>query len=120
MKFALVTLYVQDMEKSLTFYNNILEIPIIKRQPIGSGKELVFLGIDNEVNLELIPSEDKITYSGFSIGFETKDLPSAKQRLADNGYAVKREFSPAPSTTLCFLDGPNGEQIELIEYKNLY
>lgn len=117
MKFALATLYVKDMEKSLEFYNTILEIPIIRRQPVGPNKELVFMGVDGQANLELIPSDSAVTYSGFSVGFEVDSLSDIKKRLAANGYMIEQEFSPAPTTTLCFLSGPNGEKVELIEYK---
>jgi lactoylglutathione lyase len=105
------------MKKSLEFYNNLLEIPIVRRHIIGPGKELVFMGIDGEVNLELIPSDEKNSYSGFSIGFEVDDLPAIKERLNKHGYPVKREMSPDNSTTLCFLTGPNGEDVELIGKK---
>ncbi len=117
MRFALATLYVKNMKKSLAFYNAMLEIPVIKRQPIGPDKELVFLGVEGQPNLELIPTDDDMSYSGFSIGFDVDDLSAMKERLAANGYAVKREFSPDPSTVLCFLDGPDGEEVELISRK---
>jgi lactoylglutathione lyase len=117
MRFALATLYVKNMKKSLVFYNAILEIPVIRRQPIGPDKELVFLGVEGEANLELIPTDENMSYSGFSIGFDVDNLPAMKERLAANGYVVKREFSPDPSTVLCFLNGPDGEEVELIARK---
>lgn len=117
MKFALATLYVNDMEKSLTFYNEILEIPILRRQATRHGTELIFLGIDGEANLELIAAEEKVHYAGFSIGFTVEDLSAIKEKLSLNGYPVKQEISPDPSVTLCFLDRPNGEDVELIAYK---
>ncbi len=117
MRFSLATLYVRNTEKSLAFYNGILEIPVIKRQPIGPDKELVFLGVEGEANLELIPTDDDISHAGFSIGFDVENLTAMKERLAANGYTVKREFSPAPATVLCFLDGPDGEEVELIAQK---
>lgn len=118
MKFALATLYVKDMEKSLEFYNKILEIPIVRRQLMGEGKELIFMGIDGEANLELIPADEKVNYSGFSIGFTVESLLSTKEKLNINGYTIKPEISPNNFTTICFLNGPNGEKIELIEYKS--
>lgn len=117
MKFALATVYVMDMEKSLAFYNELLGIPIISRQPFGPGKELVFLGIDGQANLELIPAEGKVIYSGFSIGFEVEDLKAVKEKLSQSGYAFKREASPQEGLTLCFFEGPNGEEVELIEHR---
>lgn len=114
MKFSLATIYVNDMEKSLKFYHEILGLPIVKRQPVGAGKELVFLGEAGEANVELIPVDDKMTYSGFSIGFEVDNLEEMKARLAENGYSIKREITPGGSAVLCFLDGPNGEEVELV------
>ncbi len=117
MKFSLATLHVQDMEKAVAFYNGLLEIPIIRRQPIGGGKELMFMGVDGQPNLELIPSTEPVSYSGFSIGFDVEDLEAIKQKLAQNGYPVKHEMTAGPSTVLCFLQGPNGEEVELIYYR---
>ncbi len=116
MKFSLTTLYVNDMDKSIKFYNGILGMPIIRKQLMGEGKELVFLGDDCNVNLELITSQVKMEYKGFSIGFDVENLSTVKAILIENGYAVKNEMSPNPSLTLCFIDGPNGEEVELIEY----
>ncbi|MDF2842721.1 MAG: Glyoxalase/bleomycin resistance protein/dioxygenase [Herbinix sp.] len=117
MKFSLTTLYVKDMEKSLEFYNTLIGLPIVRRQVIGEDKELVFLG-DGDTLLELIPSDGNVQYAGFSIGFDVDDLLEAKERLENNGYKIKREMSPNSSLTLCFLDGPNGEEVELLEYKH--
>ncbi|MFT4145810.1 MAG: VOC family protein [Mobilitalea sp.] len=115
MKFSLATLYVKDMEKSLEFYNTLIGLPIVRRQVIGEGNELVFLGAGDTL-LELIPTDGNVQYAGFSIGFEVEDLLAAKEQLENNGYKIKREMSPNPSLTLCFLDGPNGEEVELLAY----
>ncbi len=116
MKFSLATLYVTDMVRSLDFYNGLLDIPILRRQPAGPGKEFIFLGVEGQPNLELIPSDTPVAYAGFSIGFDVEDLPTLKARLAEGGYPVKREFSPAPGLVLCFLEGPSGEEVELISH----
>lgn len=116
MIFSLTTLYVQDMEKSLSFYNGLLGLPIVRKQLLPNGQTLLFMGMQGQPLLELIPSEQAVSYSGFSIGFNVEDLPSLRQRLAASGYAIKREFSPDDTTILCFLNGPNGEEIELISH----
>lgn len=116
MNFSLATLYVRDMRKSLKFYNELLGVPITARQPAGPGKELIFLGVEGEPNLELIPSDSEYTYSGFSIGFDVDNLPEIKAKLEAAGYPIKREINPSPALTLCFLNGPNGEEVELIGY----
>lgn len=116
MKFELTTLYVTNMEKSLHFYNEILEMPIVKRQPIGNGKELVFLGVEGEPNLELIPVEEAPDYSGFSIGFSVDSMAFIKERLRQNNFDVEPDEEPGEGPQICFFDGPNGEKIELIEW----
>ena len=60
MKFALTTLYVQNMEKALFFYNEILGLPLISKLPIAEGKEIVFLGTE-DFKLELIPCDNRVT-----------------------------------------------------------
>ncbi len=114
MKFALTTLYVKDMEKSLLFYHELLGMPVLRRLSMGPGREIAFLGTLGDVNLELIASDAAVSYAGFSIGFDVDDLAAAKKKLAANGYALKREIKPAPAVTLAFFDGPNGEEIELM------
>ena len=114
MKFALTTLYVKDMEKSLFFYHELLGMPVLRRLSMGPGREMVFLGTTGDVNLELIASDATVTYAGFSIGFDVDDLVAAKERLAANGYVIKREINPAPTVTLAFFNGPNGEEVELM------
>lgn len=64
--------------------------------------------------LELIATDEKITYSGFSIGFEVDNLEEIKEKLNKNNYVIMREISPHASLTLCFLEGPNGKEVELI------
>lgn len=114
MNFAL---YVKDMEKSLAFYHDLLDLPVLRKQPIGEGKELVFLGTTEGGILELVPTDTDTAYAGFVIGFEVEDLPAVKARLEDGGYPIKQELNPNSSTTLCFFAGPNGEEVELIKYK---
>ncbi|MDL2327586.1 VOC family protein [Ruminococcaceae bacterium OttesenSCG-928-A11] len=117
MKFALASLYVSDLEKSLHFYNTLLEMPILRQMSGPGGAELVFLGQEGGVCLELVSAKAPETYSGFSLGFEMEDLAAAKKRLAAGGYPVLEELAAGPQTTICFLDGPNGEKVELIEYR---
>lgn len=114
MKLSCFTLYTKDMDKSMAFYTGILGLSIVRRLPTGDGKELVFLGTEGGPTLELVPAEQGISYAGFSIGFEVEQLTETKKHLEENGYPIKREFRPNPSTTLCFFDGPNGEEVELI------
>ena len=116
MKLSIIALYVKDYEKSLYFYNTLLGLPVSHRQPGHGGTELVFLGEKGNVSIELIPIPPE-SYTGFSLGFDVENLAEAKKHLTENGYPVEDEMAINPQTTICFLDGPNGEKIELIERK---
>ena len=110
----ILALHVKDMEKSLAFYSTLLGLSVLRRHSPGEGREMVFLGEDGKPRLELILTGEGATYAGFSIGFPVDDLAGIKERLARHGYPVTREVVAGPDTTLCFLEGPNGEQVELI------
>lgn len=116
MKFALVTLYVNDIEKTLDFYNNVLGLPVIGRHSIGEGKELIFLGEKDKPSIELVPTDEPTSYSGFSIGFDVTDLEVTKKTLAQNGYSIEREMNTGDTGIICFFTGPNGETIELMSH----
>lgn len=115
MKYALTSLYVADMEKALSFYEGLLGISVLRRVDTPGG-ELVFLGEEGKPNLELVAQQGPVAYGGYSIGFEVEDLAGLKRRLAQAGYETHREFQPGPGTTLCFVKGPGGEEVELIAY----
>lgn len=117
MQFAFITIYVRDMQKSLAFYRDLLGLEVLRGQPTADG-ELVFLGVPGQPTIELIyaPAFAGNTYTGFSVGFEVDSLDSASAMLTDAGYPLKRgPISPSPKVAFSFFEGPNGEEIQLIE-----
>lgn len=114
MKFAITTLYTKNLEKTVEFYTTFLDMPVIDRRAVAQEKELVFLGQKGDVILELVETDEDISYSGFSLGFEVDDLDSLKEKLKKNGYHMHLEMPAGESSFLCFFKGPNGEEIELI------
>lgn len=114
MKFSLATIYVKDMDRSIKFYTELLEIPLLGRRSMGPHGEMAFLGEEGNVNLELISTGQKVEYKGFSIGFQTENMDKAIKMLSENGYEIEKELNPAPSIRLCFFKGPDGEEIELL------
>lgn len=109
MRFAFTALFVKSMAKTLAFYNDILEMPILHRD----GNDMVVLGVQGEPGLELIASENEVSYSGFVLSFEVERLDALKEKLAQNGHPIEQEFH-RNGATLAFLKGPNGEDVELI------
>lgn len=114
MKFSLATIYVKDMDKSLYFYNELLQLPLIGRHKMGPNAELAFLGIEGDANLELIANGKDNEYKGFSIGFTVENLDETLKLLEENGHPLIKEINPSPDMRLCFVNGPDGEEVELM------
>lgn len=116
MKFAFVTLYIRDMEKSLACYRDTLGLPLQGRMPTEDG-ELAFLGPKDGASIELVaaPHFAESAHTGFSVGLEVDDLPEATRTMEAAGYPLLRgPISPHPGTAFSFFRGPDGEEIELI------
>jgi lactoylglutathione lyase len=120
MKFSMVTIYVKNMEKSLSFYHELLGLDIVRRKPYNDG-ELAFLGIAGQPNIELIYAPDfagQTSYSGFSVGIEVDSLEAATERMKQAGFPrIRGPVSPSPGVSFSFFHDPNGVEIELIERK---
>jgi len=116
MKFIHVTLYVKDIEKSLSFYHGVLELPITRRLPGPSGP--VFLGKEGEPQIELIGGQQKPVFSGFAIGFAVDSLDEATRKMENSGYKKLRgPISPNPSIKFSYFPDPDGVEIQLMESK---
>ncbi|MCL2834331.1 MAG: VOC family protein [Treponema sp.] len=119
MKFIHVTLHVKDLEKSLGFYHNVLELPIVRRNPGPNGP--VFLGKDGEPLVELIGGNEKPVFSGFSVGFAVESLEKATKKMEDAGYKKLRgPITPNPqnpSLKFSYFPDPDGVEIQLMESK---
>lgn len=118
MKFAYITLYVQDMDKSLALYHDLLGLAVLERQSTPDG-ELAFVGVTGQPSIELVcsPAFADTTYSGFSIGIEVPSLPEAAERMQAHGYPLLRgPFSPQPTLAFSYFRGPDGEEVQLIAH----
>jgi lactoylglutathione lyase len=117
MDFSFVTVYVSDMEASLSFYNGLLGLPVRAAIPYRTG-EMAMLGRDGMPMIELISraNGDAVAYSGFSVGIAVGSLDEAVKKLASHGHDVIRgPFSPMPGVRFSFIHNPDGIEIELIE-----
>ena len=116
MKFIHVTLFVKDLEKSLSFYHGVLGLPIVRRIPGPNGP--VFLGNEGEPQVELIGGQQEPTFSGFAVGFAVDSLDEGTKKMEDAGYKKLRgPISPNPSVKFSFFPDPDGAEIQLVEYK---
>ncbi|MDR3122634.1 MAG: VOC family protein [Treponema sp.] len=114
-----ITVQVSDLDKSLSFYQGLLGLNLVRRGPAGDG-ELAFLGEAGRPNIELLcrPEETKQAHSGFSLGFQVESLKEGTAKLEQAGYPLVRgPVSPSPAVTFSFFHDPDGVEIQLVEQR---
>ena len=119
-------LRVRDLEKSLTFYTEVLDMKLLRRQDFPDGKfTLAFVGYGSENSstvLELTYNwEQKDAYElgeGYGhIAVGVPDIVETCSKLARAGANIIREPGPMKhgKTVIAFVQDPDGYKIELIQ-----
>ena len=118
-------LRVGDLDRSLSFYTEILGMRLLRRQDYPEGRfTLAFVGYgDEDANtvLELTHNWDTASYElGNAYGHIALAVPDAATACAEikaRGGKVVREAGPMKhgSTVIAFVEDPDGYKIELIE-----
>lgn len=114
---------VNDLERTVKFYREILGLEEIKRHKSPRGSELVFLkapGSAEEIEICFLPGSEsvKVQPDLTHLAFEVDSLEEFAKHLAQHG--VKYSDGPITSsagTTFAFVDAPEGYEIELIQKK---
>jgi len=114
---------VNDLERTVKFYREVLGLTEIQRHKSPRGSELVFLKApDSEELIEItffpgsgpVQVQPDLTH----LAFEVENLAAFEKHLAAHGL----KFSDGPTTsstgtTFAFIDAPEGYEIELIQKK---
>ena len=114
---------VNDLEKTILFYKDILGLEEVSRHKSPRGSELVFLKApQSEELIELChyPSSGPVQVQPdlTHLAFEVDDLKKFARELEKKG--VKLSDGPTKSssgTVFAFVDAPEGYEIELMQYK---
>ncbi len=112
---------VNDLERTVKFYRDVLGLDEIKRSKSPRGSELVFLGIPGDgAQIEIchFPASEpvKVQPDLTHLAYEVDSLDEFAKHLAHLGI----KFSDGPTTsssgtTFAFIDAPEGYEIELIQ-----
>ncbi len=116
---------VGDLERSITFYTDVLGMSVIRSKDYPDGKfTLVFIGYgaeSEEAVIELTHNWDTDSYeqgNAFGhIALEVDDAYEACDRIRALGGNVVREAGPMKhgETIIAFIEDPDGYKIELIQ-----
>jgi catechol 2,3-dioxygenase-like lactoylglutathione lyase family enzyme len=81
----------------------------------GRGLRLDLHGLQLNITT-FIPSQNREQHYGIEhIAVETDDYAAALARLKANGVRILEELPPGNGRHVCFLETPDGAQMELIE-----
>lgn len=120
MKFLWCTIAVNDIEKSLNFYQDIVGLSIEDRFTIGQNSEIIFLG-DGETKIELISdgnSKSIVEKEGISIGFKVNSVDDMMNLVKEKGIDVHSgPIEPNPHVKFFFVLDPNGVKVQFVENK---
>jgi lactoylglutathione lyase len=114
---------VNDLERTVKFYREILGLEEIKRHKSPRGSELVFLktpGSAELIEITFFPGSGPVQVQPdlTHLAFEVDSLEAFASHLAQHGL----KYSDGPTTsssgsTFAFIDAPEGYEIELIQKK---
>ena len=117
-------LRVTDLQKSISFYTDILQMKLLRRKDFPDGKfTLAFLGYGPEhetTALELTHNWETCSYDMGNayghIAIEVEDVYAACEKIKAQGGQIVREPGPMlhGSTILAFVRDPDGYMIELL------
>ena len=112
---------VNDLERTVKFYRDVLGLEEIKRHKSPRGSELAFLkvpGSEEQIEITFFPGSGPVQVQPdlTHLAFEVDSLDEFATHLAKHGL----KFSDGPTTsssgtTFAFIDAPEGYEIELIQ-----
>lgn len=120
-------LRVGNLERSLAFYQDVLDMQLLRQQDYPEGRfTLTFIGYGDEANhtvIELTHNWDTEQYElGNAYGhiaIEVDNAAAACDAVRARGGKVTREAGPMKhgTTVIAFVEDPDGYKIEFIEKK---
>src|SRR5205807_9237771 len=112
---------VHDLEKTVSFYKDVLGLQELRRQTSGRGSQLVFLkapGSDEEIELCKFDQSGPVVVGPdlTHLAFEVDDLDKFAKQADAKGYPLSDGPHPhGDGGAIAFIDAPEGYEIELIQ-----
>ena len=115
MKVKYATIIVENMEKSVKFYTDIMGFEVDSQFIPQPGAKITLLKGQGDAMIELIQNKEYKT-GFFSVGMDVKDLNATVKKLKSKGAKITMEPVPISVGYLGFLEDPNGVKIALIQH----
>lgn len=121
-----VAIQTTDIERSARFYEKALGMRRIKKEQSPKGRTIIWFDAgmgrielySGKPGQPLEPRWDPDKVGPLSIGFWVADLDEAVRRLLDEKISfIKLPYEPLPGERAAMVQGPDGEEIVLLERK---
>ena len=115
---------VSDMDKSISFYQDILGMEVIEQKTSPRGSKLVFFKfpeMDCELELCSFPDSGSVHVPEdlVHLAFQVDDLQECMDKLNAAGIPITEgPLESSNGTKFIFTEDPDQYEIELMQYKN--
>ena len=120
-KFLHTRMRVDDLDKTVAFYEKVFGLEVSRRHESPRGSKLVFLAVPNseeEIEITYYPGSGSVQVQEdlMHLAFEVESMETFAQHLQQVGYS----FSDGPTksssgSVFAFVDAPEGYEVEVIE-----
>jgi len=120
-KFLHTRMRVNDLERSVKFYEQALGLKVARRLTSPRGAQLVFLSMPNtdaQIELCQMPNAESVKVQSdlMHLAFEVEDLKTFAADLEKKGFQLSDGPTDAGGGTfLAFIDAPEGYEVELVQ-----
>src|SRR4051794_32816480 len=112
---------VKDLEKTVSFYKDVLGLEEIRRHTSGRGSQLVFLKApQSEEEIELCKFDESgpvvVGPDLTHLAFEVDDMEKFASEAKARGYPLSDgPHKTSGGSVIGFIDAPEGYEVELIQ-----
>ena len=114
---------VADLDKTISFYKDVLGLEEVRRHKSPRGSELVFLktpGSEELLEICCYPASGPVVVGPdlTHLAFQVDDLEAFAKHAAEKGYPLSDGPTQSSSGKFAFIDAPEGYEIELIQQRH--
>ena len=109
-----VHLKTRDPKATAQFYVDNFGATLLAEIP-GRGFRVSLSGLQLNITTLIEAQKHEQHYGIEHIAVQTDDYSGTLARLRGNGVRILEELAPGPGRRVCFLEAPDGAQMEVIE-----
>jgi len=120
-KFLHTRMRVNDLERTLEFYQRVFGLEVTRRHESPRGSKLAFLAVpnsDEEIEITYFPGSGsvKVQEDLMHLAFEVESMAKFQEHLDQIGVPLSDGPTQSSSgSVFAFVDAPDGYEIEVIE-----